>query len=204
MKNIDQVIFDFGGVFLEVDYHATRAAFEKLGVSDFESMYSQANANTLFQDLEKGLIDESEFYKRINETCGLQLNVAQIQEAWNAMLGQYRESSVQFLKTLKDRYKLYLFSNTNIIHMAQFRQKFRDTHEGRDFDSFFTRSFYSCDMKLRKPDIESFEWIIDELGIDPTRTLFIDDSRQNIEAAAETGMQTILLEPGVKVEDLNW
>ena len=203
MKDIKNIIFDFGGVFLEINYHLSRKAFEQLGVADFDEMYSQANADRLFQNLETGHISPEEFYVQFNRTTRLELPDAEIDKAWNAMLLHYRVSSVDFLETLKPRYKLYLFSNTNYIHMKAFRELFNKTHPGKNFDDYFDKAYYSCAMGLRKPDLESFEFIINELKIDPKETLFVDDSPQNIEAAESAGLKTIYLKPGMVVEDLD-
>lgn len=202
MKNIENILFDFGGVLLDIDYSLTRKAFEDLGVARFEEMYSQAEADKLFQKLETGHISNEVFYEGLNLATGLNLSSQQIDQAWNAMLLQYREPSVDYLKRLSERYKLYLFSNTNFIHMEEFRKVFQQKHDGHSFDDYFARTFYSCEMGLRKPDHESFEWILDELKVEAGKTLFIDDSIQNIEAAKEVGLQVIHLIPGKKIEDL--
>ncbi|MEO6135446.1 MAG: HAD family phosphatase [Ginsengibacter sp.] len=202
METIENIIFDFGGVFLDIDYSRTRAAFESLGVARFEEMYSQADADMLFQKLEKGDISVEQFYIDLKKTTGLDLSTEDIDHAWNAMLLQYRESSIQYLEKLSQRYELYLFSNTNFIHMRAFRKLFQEQHNGASFDDYFTKTFYSCEMGSRKPDHESFQSIINELGIDPQKTLFIDDSIQNINAAKEVGLQVIHLTSGINIEDL--
>ena len=101
MEKIENIIFDLGGVILDVDYNLTRAAFEKLGVANFDEMYSQANANKLFQKLETGEIDEAEFYKELNDCTGLHLSTEEIKKAWNAMLLSFREGSLQFLEEIR-------------------------------------------------------------------------------------------------------
>lgn len=203
MTNIDNIIFDFGGVFLDLDYNRTRTAFEKLGVINFDKMYSQADAGKLFQKLETGHIPEEDFYPELNRCTGLSLSPEQIDDAWNAMLLQYRESSLQYLEVLKEKYKLYLFSNTNYIHMAAFKKIFEGSHPGKHFDDYFAKAYYSCRMGLRKPDEKSFEWILDDLGIEAQKTLFIDDTYQNIEAAERVGIKAIHLKPGMRIEELD-
>src|SRR5665213_1837028 len=116
MQNIENIIFDLGGVLLDIDYNLTRAVFEKLGVTHFDEMYSQANAGKLFQKLETGSIAEEEFYKQLNHSTSMNLSPEEIKEAWNAMLLTFREDSLQFLDQLKGKYKIFLLSNTNKIH----------------------------------------------------------------------------------------
>jgi putative hydrolase of the HAD superfamily len=203
MNAIENVIFDLGGVILDVDYNLTRAAFEKLGVSNFDEMYSQANANRLFQKLETGEISETEFYQKLNESTGLHLSEEEIKKAWNAMLLSFREGSLQFLEKIRSKYKVYLLSNTNVIHWNSFKENFHSKERSKTFEAYFDKAFYSFEMGLRKPGEAIFHHVIKELQIDPGKTVFIDDSVQNIEAAKKAGLQTILLTSDLKIEDLN-
>jgi len=202
MQNIENIIFDLGGVILDVDYNLTRAAFEKLGVDNFDTMYSQVNADQLFQKLEKGKIGELEFYQELNRCTGLALSEEEIKNAWNAMLLSFREESLGFLEGIGSKYKIYLLSNTNHIHMESFKKSFHEKKRARAFDEYFNKAFYSCEIGLRKPDAECYDWVIKQLKIDPAKTLFIDDSSHNIECAKSAGLQTLLLMPGKKIEEL--
>jgi putative hydrolase of the HAD superfamily len=202
MQNIENVGFDLGGVILDIDYNLTRIAFEKLGVVHFDEMYSQANADTLFQKLETGEISEDEFYKELNRCTGLNLSPEEIRNAWNAMLLQFRESSLEFLEKIKTKYNTFLLSNTNYIHLASFKKTFNEKVSTRSFEEYFDKVFYSCEIGLRKPDIGCYQRVINELNIDPAKTLFIDDSLQNIEGARKAGLQTIHLLTGMQIEDL--
>ena len=122
MQKTENIIFDLGGVLLDIDYNLTRSAFEKLGVADFDEMYSQATADKLFQKLETGKISEENFYKEFNRCTGLYLSDEEINKAWNAMLLSFREHSLSYLETLKSRFKIFLLSNTNNIHLNCFYQ----------------------------------------------------------------------------------
>lgn len=202
MEKIENIIFDLGGVLLDIDYNLTRAGFESLGITDFDTMYSQAGANHLFQKLETGKISEEDFYKEFNEWTGLHLSPSQIKTAWNAMLLTFRENSLQYLASLRPQYKTYLLSNTNFIHIDSFREIFNHKKRETPFEAYFDKAYYSCGIGLRKPNVNCYEWVLDDLNIDADKTLFIDDSEQNIEGAKNAGVHTILLSPGEKIEDL--
>ena len=202
MKNIENIIFDLGGVILDIDYNRTRKGFEKLGVTQFDEMYSQANANLLFQKLETGHISNDDFFKELIECTNLDLTPEQIRTAWDAMLLDFRESSLDFLEGIKSKYKTYLFSNTNFIHMEAFHKIFHRKEREHPFNDYFDKAFYSCEIGLRKPELESYQWILNHLNVDASKTLFIDDSIQNIEAAKKVGIQTVYLKPGMKIEEL--
>ena len=202
MQNIKNVIFDLGGVILDIDYNLTRKAFEKLGVTHFDDMYSQASADKLFQKLETGHVEEDDFYKELNRCTGLQLSPEEIRKAWNAMLLSYREKSLEYLETLRPKYKIFLLSNTNFIHLNELEKIFNLQKRNKTFDQYFDKAFYSCAIGLRKPDRECYDWVINDLKIEPSATIFIDDLAQNIDGAKESGLQTIHLKQGSKIEDL--
>src|ERR1700688_350071 len=100
MQKIEAIIFDLGGVILNIDYNLTRNAFEKVGIKNFHDMYSQASADDLFTKLETGRITEANFYSEFNKRTGLDLSLIEIESAWNAMLLTFREKSLKLLDTL--------------------------------------------------------------------------------------------------------
>ena len=202
MEKIENIIFDLGGVILDIDYNLTRIAFEKLGIVNFDEMYSQASADKLFKKLETGEMPEDKFYKELNICTGLHLSPEEINKAWNAMLLSFREKSLQFLDDLKNKYQLFLLSNTNYIHMAAFKKIYHAKNRAKTFEEYFNKAFYSCEIGLRKPDAVCYRWILNELNIEPGKTLFIDDSLQNVEAAKKAGMQTVHLTAEKSIENL--
>ena len=202
MKNFQNIIFDLGGVILNIDYNLTRTAFEDLGVTHFHEMYSQANADKLFQRLEKGSLTDAEFFIEMNKITRLSLTPQQITSAWNAMLLDFREKSLQVINDIKSKYKLYLFSNTNFIHLEAFHKIYQQKRRIQPFNNYFLRAYYSCEMGARKPDTISFQQILDQEKIKAEDTLFIDDSIQNVEMAKAMGFQTVHLTQNLYLEDL--
>lgn len=202
MQKIENIIFDLGGVLLDIDYNLTRTAFEKLGVTHFDEMYSQANADKLFQKLETGHVTEEEFFEQLNHTAGIHLSEKEITEAWNAMLLSFREESLEFLGKIRERYQIFLLSNTNSIHLTSFYGIYHQKERQKSFEQYFNKAYYSFEIGLRKPDTECYEWVLNDLKIDPHQTIFIDDSVKNIEGAVKTGLQTILLTPEKRIENL--
>ncbi|MDQ6755938.1 MAG: HAD family phosphatase [Bacteroidota bacterium] len=203
MQNIKAIIFDFGGVIFNIDYGKTSKAFQELGVMHFDDMYSQKRANPLFQHLEEGKINEEEFYNEFKKSTNSKLNNQQIEKAWNAMLLSFNNEALNTLQAIRSKYKLYLLSNTNIIHLKAFTKIYKE-QIGKDFlQSYFENTYYSHEMGYRKPDKEAYEIVLKENNLNPSQTLFIDDSIQNIEGAKATGLQTVFLKDGMKIEDLN-
>ncbi len=204
MQKTEAIIFDLGGVILDIDYNLTRAAFEKLVVPNFDAMYSQSTADKLFQKLETGKISEENFYKEINKRTGLQLSTMEINTAWNAMLLHFREKSLQFIDQVRTKYKIFLLSNTNHIHLKKFTEIYNKIKRVKPFENYFDKAYFSCDIGLRKPDANCYELVLKDQNLIPEKTIFIDDSAQNVEAARALGMQGIVLEQGMFIEDLNF
>ena len=183
MQQIKNIIFDLGGIFLEIHYQLTKDAFINLGIKNFDELFTQHHANSLFEDLETGKISEPEFYNRFKADAGLTLTDAEIKTAWNALLGNFPLERLEWLKNIKTKYNVYLFSNTNQIHYDAF-MKIYETNTGKnDFNDHFIKAYYSQYLGLRKPYPESFFAILQEQGLVAEETLFIDDTVKNIEAA---------------------
>lgn len=188
LEGIKNIIFDLGGVILNIDYYLTVEAFEKLGVPNFETIFSQFNQSNLSDEFEIGKITEEEFYKSLVELSGINFSFLQFKQAWNAMLLDLPQSRIQLLKKLSKKYRLFLFSNTNETHYNSFIIK-----AGDDFDVIFEKTYYSHQFGRRKPDLESFSTLLKENDLQPEETLFVDDSIQHIESARKIGIRTFHL-----------
>jgi len=202
MQNIKAIIFDLGGVILDISVDKTRRAFEQLGVEEFEKMYSLKDANHLFQKLEEGKINDQEFYDEFRKSSGKKIRDDEIKSSWNSLLLQFRTGTLVALEALKKKYKLFLLSNTNLIHHHAFNKIF-ETQVGKgSLDSYFDRAYFSYQIGYRKPEPEAYEYVLKENNLSAIETLFIDDSLQNCDAAQKLGMQVIQLIEGMRVEEL--
>ena len=203
-KPLKNILFDLGNVLFSIDYKKTEDAFKALGYENFSEMYSQFTADALFEKLETGKITTEEFYKKmISSHTGL-IDENQITTAWNSMLLNWRLDSLSFLKTLANKYKLYLLSNTNDIHLAAVNNLLKQVTGKESIDDLFTKAYYSQKINLRKPNADIFEFIVKDAGIDPQETLFIDDLENNISAAASLGFKTHLLLDSETIEVLDY
>lgn len=202
MRSVKNIIFDLGGVLLNVDYNKTADAFKALGAHRFDEFYSQATANHLFESLETGDISEAAFYEAIYQYCNPATNTEQIKNAWNAILLDFRKESLDTLDRLKDKYNLYLLSNTNSIHHTKFNEILKAETGHQSLDDFFVKSYYSHLIHKRKPYVATYEWVLQDDNMLAAETLFIDDSINNIKGAIEAGINTHHLLPGEKINDL--
>jgi FMN phosphatase YigB (HAD superfamily) len=186
---IDTIIFDFGDIFINLDKEATPLALKRLGLKEWNS-----NLDALNLDFEKGKISEMEFI------IGLQnyipnASIHQIREAWNAILLDFPLYRLEFLQMLSQKYRLFLLSNTDSIHIERFQHKAGISFY-RDFYQCFEKVYFSYELGMRKPDPEIFEFIIKEHNLLPKNTLFVDDNLQNVESAEKLGIQVWLLQKG--------
>lgn len=203
MTEIKNIIFDLGGVLLDIDYQRTIDAFKKLGIENFEEMFSQFKADELFEKLETGDITEADFYSAIKSRTNAKISNAEIEIAWNALLMDFRTESLQFLEKLSKSYKLYLLSNTNSIHLKCFKQLFVEQTRKPLLDEYFIKAWYSNEVGLRKPHASIFQFVLDDENLVAEETLFIDDTLMNIEGALKLGFKTHHLLPTEKIEIIN-
>lgn len=203
MKKYDSIIFDLGGVIINLDYNKTAQAFINLGLTNFNEIYSKAKQTNLFDDFEKGTISNDAFRATLKQYLPPTITDAEIDTAWNAMLLDIPLHRIDFLRKIAQTYRIFLLSNTNLIHVTAFTA-INDRLFGKGvFESIFEKHYYSCEMGMRKPDAEIFEFVLAQNGLDRTTTLFIDDSPQHVEGALKTGLDAELLkvEQGEKLEE---
>jgi len=201
---VKNVIFDFGGVLYNLDFGKTRSAFEALGFSDFDNMFSQFQANALFQHLETGSVSKELFYEQIKTIALRPVTNDQIRDAWNAMLLGYRQKSLDYLNTISPDFNLYLLSNTNQIHHDYFSSQFIPQSHQQSLDDYFSKAWYSHIIGLRKPNEDAFSFVLNDAGINASDTLFVDDTHSNLPPAAALGIKTYLLKPGELIENIDF
>ncbi len=193
MKSAAAVIFDLGGVLLNLDTAATGNAFRALGMTDFDAHYTQAKQNGLFDAFDKGEISPQEFRNALKKHLPPGTSDEAIDKAWNAMLLDLPVERLQLLEQLRGKYRLFLLSNTNEIHVTAFSGYLQRTFGFSDFSNYFERWYYSCRIGKRKPDAEAFFHVLEENGLNAEETIFIDDSPQHVEGALKLGIHAKLL-----------
>lgn len=191
MSGIKNIIFDLGGVIINLDYNRTRNAFIELGLTGFDAIYSQAQQGGFFDSFDTGRLSPEEFRTEIRKHLKQEISDNQIDHAWDAMLLDVPSEKLQLLSRLKTKYRTFLLSNTNVIHVNNFSNYLQRTYGHSDFTPYFEKWYYSCNIGMRKPDAEIFEFVLNENGLRAEETFFIDDSIQHIEGATRCGLQTI-------------
>ncbi len=195
---IKNLILDLGGVLYDLDYEKTRQAFSQLGLKDG---FSQAKQTALFDDLEEGKISKTVFIQELSMLCeNPEVQPYQIIAAWNAMLLGMKEEKFSLLKKLGEKYKLFLYSNTNEIHLEQVWKHYKEVHGITDLNDYFFQVYLSNEMGIRKPKESGFNKIVEEHHLVKSETLFIDDSSQHVQGAVSAGIHALWL--NLEKEDL--
>jgi len=201
-KNITSVIFDLGGVLFDIDYSLTQRAFIGIGATEnFYNIYSQHKQEGFFDDFEKGTISANEFRKQVKQWLPLSTSDVQVDKAWNAMLLGFPASKIELLKRLGKKYRLFLLSNTNEIHLPEVINMMAHLDGNKGIGHLFEKHYYSCRIGMRKPDKEIFDKVCSENSLSPYNTLFIDDLLQNVEGAKIAGLNILHCTPSVKLEE---
>lgn len=199
-SQIKNILFDLGGVLLDIDYLKTVEAFRKLGLENPEKAFTKEIQAELFQKFERGKMNEDEFLGILNEHMP-KANASEITNAWNALLGELPEERYHFVRSLKDKYMLGVLSNTNSIHEKEFVKIIDHAVGWRNFENLFQGLGYSHALGERKPNPEVFSMCLDNLGFKPNETLFIDDTPEHVEGAKKAGLRAIHLNSGT-IENL--
>jgi putative hydrolase of the HAD superfamily len=200
-EKIHNIIFDFGGVIINIDYEVTIEAFKKLGIDNFEALYSQASQSNLFDDIETGKISPQHFINGLLELLPSGISPNKVVHAWNAMLLDIPKGRIELLQNLSTKYRIFLLSNTNSIHIdAALRtwDKVSDT----PIESVFETIYFSHMVGMRKPNLEIFDYVCEQHKLNKQETLFIDDSIQHIEGAKKSGLHALHLTGGLDIQDV--
>lgn len=186
---INTIIFDFGDIFINLDKPGVEKAFRNLGLTEWH-----ADLDELNKRFEIGEVTELEFIEGFQKHLP-NASIDEIRKAWNAVLGDFPEYRLEFLQSLKGKYRLFLLTNTDMIHIEHFEHK-----EGmsftRDFYNCFEKVYYSYELKMRKPNVEIFKLLLNKHDLSPKRTLFVDDKKENTDAAASLGIEVWNLQVG--------
>lgn len=200
-SDFENIIFDFGGVIINIDYHATIDAFKSLGITDFEALYSQAEQSDLFDAIETGRISPQQFINGILDLLPSGTTPNQVVHAWNAMILDIPADRIKFLLELKKTHQIFLLSNTNSIHIDKAMREWNATTQ-ENINQVFNKVYLSHEMGLRKPHPEIFTSVCEEQGLNPAKTLFIDDSVQHVEGAREAGLKAHHLLPEETIQSI--
>lgn len=190
MEKIKNIIFDLGGVIINLDMPATAIAFQQLAEKYGNANYIPQPNHQAFNQFEIGAISPKQFREAIRPMIHAAVTDEELDDAWNAMLLDIPLSRLQLLQHLKQHFNIFLLSNTNEIHYHAFNKILFDAHGYKSLDVFFKKAYYSHLIKMRKPNAEAFEIILNENKLLPDETLFLDDTEMHLIGAQQLNIQT--------------
>ena len=199
---IDAVILNLGGVIVPLDYGRTfrRFASRFEGISP-ETFCGGRLQEEVFNLYETGKVDSEEFRLSFRDREGNPADPEWFTEAWNAMILSLPPERIEWLRRLGGRTRLFLYSNINAIHYECLNRLYASFAPGT-FSELFEKAYYSHLFGFRKPDPQGFQRILVENGLEPARTLFVDDGLHHVEGARLSGIRAEHLEPHETIEQL--
>lgn len=186
---IDTIIFDFGDIFINLNKDAMKNAFHTLKLEEWNEDMRKLNIS-----FEVGKISETEFLS------GMQKHVPNasldtIKENWNTILMDFPLYRLEFLQLLSQKYRLFLLSNTDAIHIQHFQETVGESFYST-FYQCFEKVYFSFELGMRKPDPEIYSYVLEQHNLSPKRTLFVDDKTENTNSASKLGIQVWNLQVG--------
>ena len=199
---IKNIIFDLCGPIITLDLELMNAKFRNYGVTDIEKPYQHLRDDGVTKRFEQGLISRKEFCDEVRKSLGFSLTDSEIFDCWNTVVSDFPPHHAEVLTGLSSRYRLFLLSNSDVENARLFHD-YVNRRAGEGFmERTFDREFFSCDLRLRKPDPQIFLSLAEKAGINLTETFFIDDCQKHTLSAASLGIKAVWLKPEWDIADL--
>lgn len=190
-SGIKNLVFDLGGVIINIDMQLTYNAFARLCGKDIESTLQIFRDKAIFEKYELGNLTEVEFRNYVREHLGEHLTDEVIEDAWNELLLDLPAVRIDFIKKLKGKYRLFLLSNTNDLHIRKVDEILCEVCGHRSLHELFDKVYFSYEIGLNKPGVGIYNYVAEDQGLKPAETLLIDDTEPNIAGAREAGWQAL-------------
>lgn len=190
MGKIKNIVFDLGGVIIDLDRDEPVRRLIEIGVKDADGLIDPYEQKGVFQDLETGKIEVEEFCRYLRKHTGKDLSYEDICWAWFGFIGGVPQYKLDYILKLRKKYQVYLLSNTNPIIQLEWAQTKEFTPAGRPLNDYFDKLYLSYEIGVTKPDREIFDRMVLDSRIKPEETLFVDDGKNNIVVGQELGFHT--------------
>ncbi len=199
-KNIKCILFDLGGVVINIDWQLSVHAFAKILNSNFQTINKIMREHELVQRIEKGEMQATDFRNWFRDFSGNEFNDQVIDNAWNAMLLDIPSTRIEIIKRLSENYKVMCLSNTNAIHIEAFNKILNAASGYRNLEEVMFKTYYSHIMKMRKPDPRCWESILSENDLEADEVLYFDDNENNHQVAQQLGLHSVLIDNTLSIE----
>jgi len=208
---IKNILFDLGGVLLNIDFERTFAEFDRLrSVTDADwsdipttkQLFDLPDVRKILQNFETGHSTPEQFRAQLMERVGINIPYQDFDRAWNALLLDYPADRTEVVPGLSQKYRTFLLSNTNKIHCDYYNELLNREFGIPSLGHLMEKAFYAFEMQLRKPDPLIYYKALKDAQLEPEETLFIDDCEENLESAKRLGIQTVLVSGNYSIVDV--
>ena len=187
LQGIDAIIFDFGNVLIDLDYPRVIREFSKVAQKNQEEIEEMVVTAPVLQKFEMGMIGPDEFRAGINQLLGTRMGEMQFESIWNSMLKSISKERMDKVLEIGKRFDTFILSNTNMIHEIAYEEMIM-METGKDsLRDFVKEVYYSHEIGMRKPNLNIYKFVAEDIGLYPSRMLFLDDRLDNIEGAKRAG-----------------
>ena len=201
MENIKNVIFDLGGVIINIDVDVTFEKFASLSGMTIEQVKTIFFDNQLIEKHETNEFSDDQFRTEIKRLLNLDVTDAVIDEIWNSLLFDIPEERIELIHEISNKYRTFLLSNTNNIHFLEMPKILKKSSNIHALDTLFEKLYLSHQIYLRKPHAPIYQFVLDDSNLIAEETLFIDDTLANIKGAALLGINTIHIQAPYTIID---
>ena len=190
MAKIKNIVFDLGGVLIDLDHGQAVRRFKEIGVADAEQLLDPYEQKGIFLEVENGTITAEEYCEKLRKHAGKDIPYEDIKHAWLGFISDTPQYKLDYLLKLREHYNVYLLSNTNPIIQEGWARTDQFTPAGRPIGAYFDKMYTSYEVGATKPDRRIFDYMIKDTGLMPSETLFVDDGSSNIEVGQALGFVT--------------
>jgi putative hydrolase of the HAD superfamily len=198
--DLDAIIFDLGGVIIEVDMEKPYQKLIQLAADRHPEL--PFNLKKISKKYETGQLTDRQFRNQLRSIVQISYSDGQIDELWNEMLGSVPSYLAYLLEKIKNKTRTFVLSNTNPIHIREFRKRFKQATGNIGIENYFEKLYFSYEIGLHKPDPKIYKFVLEDAHLQRSRTLFIDDNFDNIKAASSLGLKTIYMNPALRLNEI--
>lgn len=191
LRKIEVVIFDLGEVLIDLNYTQVIRGFSEAARKNQQEIREMVVTAPVLQGLEVGKTTPTEFRQQVNDLLDAHLDEDAFDAIWNSMLKSVSKSRLEWVEKIGAHFQTYVLSNTNAIHEVCFNQMIKEATGKSSLYDFVDNVYLSHQIGLRKPNLECFQYVIDDIENDPSKMLFLDDRLDNVMAAQASGMKAL-------------
>ena len=188
MRTIEALLFDLGGVIIDIDFGRVFSRWAALSPLSAEQIAERFVFGDLYHRYERGEIGDREYFDSVREALRSDADDARVLEAWNAVFTGPNRVNLALVNRLSAQMPVFAFTNTSASHQRAWSRAYPDVVAA------FRRIFASAETGMRKPERRAFDAVIDMIGADPDAILFFDDLPSNVAGARDAGLQAILVD----------